>query len=444
MSAPAASASPSRAELEAYWMPFTANRQFKANPRLLGKASGMHYWTPDGRQVLDAVAGLWCVNAGHGRREITEAVSRQLETMDFAPPFQMGHHPAFELANAVARLAPAGLDHVFFTNSGSESVDTALKMALAYHRIRGDAARTKIISRERAYHGVNFGGTSIGGIGPNRKFWSASLIPGVDYLPHTHDIKRNAFSRGEPEHGIGLAEELEKLVAFHDPSTIAAVIIEPIAGSTGVLIPPHGYLKRIREICDKHKLLLIFDEVITGFGRTGSPFGAQEFSVTPDIITGAKGLTNGCVPMGCVIVSKLIYDAFMQGPDGIEFFHGYTYSAHPVACAAGIAALGIYEKEGLLTRAKSVARYWEDAIHSLKGASSLIDIRNYGLIGALEFEPVPGKPGARGFEVYLKAFEKGLLIRQTGDIIALSPPLIVERAQIDQIFAILSDVLKSL
>jgi beta-alanine--pyruvate transaminase len=444
MSATAAPASPSRSDLEAYWMPFTANRQFKSKPRLLGKASGMHYWAPDGRQILDAVAGLWCVNAGHGRREITEAVRNQLETMDFAPPFQMGHPPAFELANAVARIAPPGLDHVFFTNSGSESVDTALKIALAYHRIRGDSARTKIISRERAYHGVNFGGTSIGGIGPNRKFWSASLIPGVDYLPHTHDHKRKAFSRGEPEHGVELAEELEKLVAFHDPSTIAAVIIEPIAGSTGVLIPPHGYLKRIREICDKHKLLLIFDEVITGFGRTGSPFGAQEFSVTPDIITGAKGLTNGCVPMGCVIVSKAIYDGFMQGPDGIELFHGYTYSAHPVACAAGIATLGIYEKEGLLTRAKSVARYWEDAIHSLKGASHLIDVRNYGLIGALEFEPIPGKPGARAFEVYLKAFEKGLLIRQTGDIIALSPPLIVERTHIDQIFGMLSEVLKTL
>jgi beta-alanine--pyruvate transaminase len=443
---PPAAASPSlsRADLEAYWMPFTANRQYKANPRLLAKAQGMHYWTPDGRQILDAVAGLWCVNAGHGRREITEAVAKQLETLDFAPAFQMGHPPAFELANAVTKIAPPGLDHVFFTNSGSESVDTALKIALAYHRIRGDAARTKIISRERAYHGVNMGGTSIGGIAPNRKFWSASLMPGVDYLPHTHDIKRNAFSRGEPEHGIELAEELEKLATFHDPSTIAAVIVEPIAGSTGVLIPPHGYLKRIREICDKHKLLLIFDEVITGFGRTGSAFGSQEFGVTPDIITGAKGLTNGCVPMGCVIVRKEIYDTFMQGPDGIEFFHGYTYTAHPTACAAGLATLGIYEKEGLLTRAKSMARYWEDAIHSLQGASHLIDIRNYGLIGALEFEPIPGKPGARAFDVYLKCFEKGVLVRQTGDILALSPPLIVERTHVDQIFTTLREVLQTL
>jgi len=444
MSPPAASPSLSRADLEAYWMPFTPNRQFKANPRLLGKASGMHYWTPDGRQILDAVAGLWCVNAGHSRREITEAVARQLETMDFAPGFQMGHPAVFELANAVAKIAPAGLDHVFFTNSGSESVDTALKIALAYHRIRGDAGRTRIISRDRAYHGVNIGGTSLGGIAPNRKFWSSSLMPGVDYIPHTHDIKANAFSRGEPEHGVQLAEELEKLVLFHDPSTIAAVIIEPIAGSTGVLIPPKGYLKRIREICDKHELLLIFDEVITGFGRTGSAFASQEFGVTPDIITGAKGLTNGCVPMGCVIVSKTIYDQFMQGPDGIELFHGYTYSGHPVACAAGLATLGIYEREGLLTRAKTLARYWEDAAHSLKGAPHLIDIRTYGLIAALEFEPIPGKPGARAYDVYLKCFEKGLLVRQTGDIVALSPPLIVERTHIDQIFGLFGDVLKSL
>jgi len=435
--------SPSRADLEAYWMPFTANRQFKASPRLLGKSSGMHYWTPEGRQILDGVAGLWCVNAGHGRREITEAVAHQLETMDFAPPFQMGHPGAFELANAVKKISPAGLDHVFFVNSGSEAVDTAMKIAIAYHRLRGEGQRTKIISRERAYHGVNMGGTSIGGIGPNRKPWSASLVPGVDYIPHTHDLKRNAFTRGEPEHGIELADELEKLVAFHDPSTIAAVFIEPIAGSTGVLIPPKGYLKRIREICDKHKLLLVFDEVITGFGRTGSPFAAQEFGVTPDMITGAKGLTNGCVPMGCVIVSKAIHDQYMQAPDGIELFHGYTYSAHPVACAAALATLGIYEREGLLTRAKSVARYWEDAAHSLKGTTNLIDIRTYGLIAALEFESIPGKPGARAFDVYLRCFEKGLLVRQTGDIIALSPPLIVERTHIDQIFATLAEIARN-
>jgi beta-alanine--pyruvate transaminase len=433
-----------RADLEAFWMPFTANRQFKAKPRLLAKASGMHYWTPEGRQILDAVAGLWCVNAGHGRREITQAVASQLETMDYAPPFQMGHPAAFELATAVAKISPAGLDHVFFTNSGSESVETALKIALAYHRVRGDGARTRLIGRERGYHGVNFGGISVGGITPNRKMWANSLIPGVDHLNHTHDLKANAFSRGEPAHGVERAEELERLIALHDASSIAALIVEPIAGSTGVLIPPKGYLKRLREICDKHGILLIFDEVITGFGRTGSPFAAQEFGVTPDLITCAKGLTNGAVPMGAVIVSKKIYDAFMQGPDGIELFHGYTYSAHPTACAAGLATLAIYETEQLLTRAKSLTRYWEDAAHALKGSPSLIDVRNYGLIGALEFASVPGKPGARAFDVYLKCFERGLLTRQTGDILALSPPLVIERSHIDQIFQTLAEVLKTI
>ncbi len=434
----------SRGELEAFWMPVTANRQVKSKPRILAKASGMHYWTADGRQILDGVAGLWCVNAGHGRKEISQAVAAQLETMDYAPPFQMGHPPAFELANAVVKIAPPGLDHVFFTNSGSESVDTALKIALAYQRVRGEATRTKLIGRERGYHGVGFGGISVGGISPNRKMWSATMLPGIDHLAHTHDLARNAFSRGEPEHGAQLAEELERLVALHDPSTIAAVIVEPIAGSTGVLIPPKGYLKRLREICDRHGMLLIFDEVITGFGRAGSPFAAQEFGVTPDIITTAKGLTNGCVPMGAVLVKKAIYEAFMQGPDGIELFHGYTYSAHPTACAAGLATLAIYEREGLLTRAKSLARYWEDAAHSLRGLPYVIDIRNYGLILGLELESIPGKVGARAFEVYTKCFERGLLIRQTGDILALSPPLIIERPQIDQIFTTLGEVLKAL
>jgi beta-alanine--pyruvate transaminase len=432
----------SRTELEAFWMPFTANRQFKSKPRILAKAQGMHYWTPEGRQILDAVAGLWCVNAGHGRREITEAVSSQLETMDYAPPFQMGHPAAFELANQLIKLTPAGLDHVFFTNSGSESVDTALKIALAYHRARGDAARTRLIGRERGYHGVGFGGISVGGIVTNRKMWSASLLPSVDHLQHTHDLAKNAFSKGEPAHGAHLAEELERLVALHDPSTIAAVIIEPIAGSTGVLIPPRGYLKRIREICDKHGILLIFDEVITGFGRTGSPFAAEEFGVAPDILTTAKGLTNGCIPMGAVIVRKAVYEAFMQGPENsIELFHGYTYSAHPTACAAGLATLGIYEREGLLTRAKSLAREWEDAAHALRGLPHVIDVRNYGLILGLELESIPGKVGARAFEVYTKCFERGLLIRQTADIIALSPPLIVESKHIDQIFSTLRQVL---
>ncbi len=431
-----------RSDLEALWLPFTANRQFKSKPRLLAKASGMHYWTPEGRQILDAVAGLWCVNAGHARREITQAVASQLETLDYAPPFQMGHPGAFRLANELVKIAPAGLDHVFFTNSGSESVDTALKIALAFHRARGEASRTRLIGRERGYHGVGFGGISVGGISPNRRTWSSSLLPGVDHLPHTHDLARNAFSRGAPLHGAQLADELEGLVALHDASTIAAVIIEPIAGSTGVLLPPQGYLKRLREICSRHGILLIFDEVITGFGRTGAPFAAEEFGVTPDLITLAKGLTNGCVPMGAVLVSKSVYEAFMQGPDGIELFHGYTYSAHPTACAAALAALGIYQREGLLTRAKSLSKHWEEAAHALRELPHVIDIRNYGLILGLELESLPGKVGARGFEVFVKCFERGVLVRQTGDIIALSPPLIIEPAQIDQIFSTLREVLR--
>ena len=431
-----------RADLEALWMPFTPNRQFKAKPRLLARASGMHYWTPDGRQILDGVAGLWCVNAGHGRHEITEAVANQLETMDYAPPFQMGHPGAFALANELVKIAPAGLDHVFFTNSGSEAVDTALKIALAWHRARGDATRTRLIGRERGYHGVGFGGISVGGISPNRKAWSTALLPGVDHLQHTHNLAKNAFSRGAPAHGAHLADELERLVSLHDASTIAAVIVEPIAGSTGVLIPPVGYLARLREICDKYGILLIFDEVITGFGRTGAPFAAQEFGVTPDLLTVAKGMTNGCVPMGGVLVSKAVYDAFMQGPDGIELFHGYTYSAHPVACAAGLATLDIYRREGLLTRARTLAGQWEDAAHALQGLPHVIDVRNYGLILGLELEPVAGKTGARAFEVFTKCFERGLLVRQTADILALSPPLTVTPAQIDEMFGTLSAVLR--
>src|SRR6202045_194503 len=420
-----ASAPLSRSELEAFWLPFTANRQFKAKPRLLAKASGMHYWTPEGREIPEAVAGVWCVNAGHGRREPPRGGRSQLETLDYAPPFQMGHPGAFALANELVRIAPDGLDHVFFTNSGSESVDTALKIAVAWHRARGAASRTRLIGRERGYHGVGFGGISVGGIAPNRKTWSGVLLPGVDHLPHTHDPARNAFSRGEPNHGAQLAEELERLVTLHDASTIAAVIIEPIAGSTGVLIPPRGYLKRIREICDRHGILLIFDEVITGFGRTGSPFASQEFGVTPDILTTAKGLTNGCIPMGAVIARKSVYEAFMQGPENaIELFHGYTYSPHPTACAAGLATLGIYEREGLLTRAKSLSGQWEDAAHSLRELPHVVDIRNYGLILGLELKSIPGKVGTRAFDVYTKCFERGLLTGPTGDIIALSPPLI--------------------
>ena len=439
----AESAALSRPDLEALWLPFTANRQFKAKPRLLARASGMHYWTPEGRQILDAVAGLWCVNAGHGRREITQAVASQLETLDYAPTFQMAHPVAFQLANQLVKIAPGGLDHVFFTNSGSESVDTALKIALAFHRLRGEGTRTRLIGRERAYHGVGFGGISVGGISANRRTWSAALLPGTDHLPHTHDLARNAFSRGLPAHGAQLADELERLVALHDASNIAAVVVEPIAGSTGVLLPPRGYLERLREICDRYGILLIFDEVITGFGRTGAPFAAQEFGVTPDIITLAKGLTNGCVPMGAVLVSKAVYEAFMQGPDGIELFHGYTYSAHPSACAAGLAALELYQREGLLTRARSLGKYWEDAAHGLRGLPYVADIRNYGLILGLELEPIPGKAGARAFEVFMRCFERGVLVRQTGDVIALSPPLIVEPVHIDRMFGTLSEVLRA-
>ena len=432
-----------RSDLEALWLPFTANRQFKAAPRLLARASGMYYWTPEGRQILDAVAGLWCVNAGHGRREITQAVASQLETLDFAPTFQMAHPAAFQLANELVKIAPGGLDHAFFTNSGSEAVDTALKIAVAFHRVRGEGTRTRLIGRERAYHGVGFGGISVGGMTPNRKTWSAVLLPGVDHLPHTHDLARNAFSRGLPAHGAQCAEELERLVALHDASNIAAVIVEPIAGSTGVLIPPRGYLERLREICDRHGILLIFDEVITGFGRTGSAFAAQEFGVTPDMITLAKGLTNGCVPMGGVLVSKAVYEAFMQGPDGIELFHGYTYSAHPAACAGGLATLALYQREGLLTRAASVAKYWEEAAHALRGLPHVVDVRNYGLILGLELESIPGKAGTRGFAVFKRCFDRGVLVRQTGEVIALSPPLIVEKTHIDQIFGTLSEVLRA-
>ena len=429
-------------DLDAFWMPFTANRQFKANPRMLARAEGMHYWTPDGRQILDAVAGLWCVNAGHGRREITEAVSRQIATMDYAPPFQMGHPPAFQLANDIVHWLPEGLGHVFFTNSGSESVDTALKIALAYHRARGEGTRTRLIGRERGYHGVGFGGISVGGMVNNRK-WFGTGLPGVDHLPHTHDLARNAYSRGEPAHGANLADELERLVALHDASTIAAVIVEPVAGSTGVLIPPKGYLARLRELCTKHGILLIFDEVITGFGRLGAPFGAQYFGVTPDMITMAKGLTNGAVPMGAVAASARVYETFMQGPENaIELFHGYTYSAHPVACAAGIATQEIYRREGLLTRAAEVSDVWADGVHSLRGLPHVIDLRNLGLIGAIELEPIAGKPGLRGYQTFVRAFEKGLLVRVTGDIIALSPPLIIEKQHVEQVFGMLGEVLK--
>jgi len=428
-------------DLSAFWMPFTANRQFKQAPRMLVSAKDMHYTTEDGRKLLDGTAGLWCVNAGHCRPKITEAIRQQAGELDYAPAFQMGHPIVFEFANRLVDVAPVGLDHVFFTNSGSESVETALKIALAYHRVRGDGSRTRLIGRERGYHGVNFGGISVGGIVNNRKMFG-TLLSGVDHLPHTHMLDKNAFSRGEPEHGVELADELERIVALHDASTIAAVIVEPVAGSAGVLIPPKGYLKRLREICDKHGILLIFDEVITGFGRLGTPFAADYFGVVPDIMTTAKGVTNGVIPMGAVFVKKEIHDAFMTGPEHmIEFFHGYTYSGNPIACAAGLATLETYKEEGLLTRGEELGQYWEDALHSLKDAPHVIDIRNIGLVGAIELEPIPGEPTKRAFSAFLKAFERGLLMRTTGDIIALSPPLIITKGQIDEIVDHVRDAL---
>ena len=430
------------AELDAYWMPFTANRQFKSKPRLMARAQGMHYYTDDGREILDGFAGLWCCNAGHGRKPIVEAIQKQAATMDFAPPFQMAHPLAFELANRIVEIAPKGLDHVFFCNSGSEAVDTALKIAIAYHRARGEGARTRLIGRERGYHGVGFGGISVGGIPANRKMFAGAMVPGVDHLPHTHLLDRNAFSRGMPEHGAHLADELERLVALHDASTIAAVIVEPMAGSTGVLIPPKGYLQRLREITRKHGILLIFDEVITAFGRLGAAFGADVVDVEPDMATFAKGITSGAVPMGGVVVSSDIYQSFMTGPAGaIELFHGYTYSAHPLACAAGIATLQLYKDEDLFARAARMAPKLEDALHSLKGTRHVIDVRNMGLVGGVELAARPGSPGARGFETFLRCFEKGVLVRSTGDIMAIAPALIVEDAHIDRIVSTLREVL---
>jgi len=431
------------ADLDAFWMPFTASRQFKSAPRLLARAKDMHYWTPEGRQVLDAVAGLWCVNAGHARPKIVAAIAAQAAEMDFAPPFNMAHPKSFELAEKLVAITPKGLDKVFYTNSGSEAVDTALKMAVAYHRARGEGQRTRLIGRERGYHGVNFGGISVGGIAGNRKSFG-TMVGGVDHLRHTHDLQKNAFSRGMPEHGAELADDLERIVALHDASTIAAVIVEPVAGSTGVLLPPKGYLERLRAICDKHGILLIFDEVITGFGRLGSPFAATHFNVTPDLMTVAKGISNGCVPMGAVFAKSAIHDVFMTGPEHvIEFPHGYTYSAHPLACAASLATLETYADEGLLTRGAKMAPAFEHAVHSLRELPHVIDIRNIGLVGAIELESIPGSPGKRAFDIFRECFERGVLIRTTGDIIALSPPLIVEESHIDQAISTIADVLKS-
>lgn len=430
--------------LDNFWMPFTANRQFKAAPRLLAAADGMYYTDIDGNKVLDGTAGLWCVNAGHGRKKIAQAVERQLTTMDFAPTFQMGHPIAFDFAAKLAAHAPggpdAGLDRVFFTGSGSESVDTALKIAIAYQRAIGQGTRTRVIGREKGYHGVGFGGISVGGLVNNRRVFPQ--IP-ADHMRHTLDVERNAFSKGLPAHGIELAEDLERLVALHGAETIAAVIVEPMSGSAGVVLPPKGYLERLRAIADKYGILLIFDEVITGFGRLGTPFATEYFGVVPDLVTAAKGITNGTIPMGAVFASRKVYDGLMTGPENqIELFHGYTYSGHPVACAAGLATMEIYEEEGLLTRAAELADDWQNALHSLKGLPHVADIRNLGLVGAVELTSRDGAPGARAYDVFVDCFQKGLLVRVTGDIIALSPPLIIEREQIETIVSMLGDALK--
>ena len=431
--------------LEPLWLPFTANRQFKSTPRLLVAAKDMYYTSHDGRQILDGIAGLWAVNAGHCRQPIVDAIKKQAESLDYATGFQMHSPVPFLAANRLVQIAPQGMDHVFFVNSGSEAVDTALKMALAYHRMRGEGTRRVLIGRERGYHGVGFGGISVGGMGGNRKTFNGQLLSAVDHMPHTHNLAKNAYSRGEPLWGAEVADALEGLIALHDASNIAAVIVEPIAGSTGVLIPPKGYLQKLRQICDKHGILLIFDEVITGFGRTGSAFASQTFGVTPDMITCAKALTNAAVPMGAVIVRKEIYETMMQGPENaIELYHGYTYSGHPLAAAAAVATLDLFKAESLFQRAAELAPYWEDAAHSLKGLPYVVDIRNLGLIVGIELEPIPGKPGARGFDAFLRAYQKNVLIRTTGDTIAMSPPLIIEKRQIDQLFETVRDVLKTL
>ena len=430
--------------LAALWMPFTANRAFKATPRQLKSAKDMHYTSDDGRQILDGTAGLWAVNAGHCRPSIVEAIQKTAAELDYAPPFQLGHPLSFELATRVADLMPAGLDRIFFTNSGSESVDTALKIALAYQRARGQGTRTRLIGRERGYNGVGFGGISVGGIVNNRRQFG-TLLAGVDHLPHTHNLEHNAFTKGRPNWGAHLADTLESIVALHGAETIAAVIVEPMAGSTGVLVPPQGYLEKLREITTKHGILLIFDEVITGFGRVGGATASGTLGVTPDMITMAKGLTNAAVPMGAVAVSRHVHDGVVEGAaDGIELFHGYTYSGHPLAAAAGLATLDLYKSEGIFEHAASLHSYWEEAVHSLKGKRNIIDIRNMGIVAGIELEPRPGAPTKRATELFQKCFDNGLLVRATGDIIALSPPLILQKAHIDEMVGRIAELVETI
>jgi len=427
--------------LDAFWMPFTPNRAFKADPRMVVRAEGMYYYAPDGRAILDGTSGLWCCAAGHGRTRIVEAIQRAAAELDYATTFNLGHPLAFEFANRLGDILPQGLDRIFFTNSGSESADTALKIALAYQQARGKAGKYRLIGREKGYHGTNFGGISVGGIVRNRRTYGP-MVAGVDHLPHTLDIARNAFSRGQPAEGAELAEALERIVQLHDPSTIAAVIVEPVAGSAGVIIPSLGYLKRLRELCTKHDILLIFDEVITGFGRLGTPFASHFFDVKPDILTMAKAITNAAVPMGAVAASREIYDTILDNAaTPIELFHGYTTSGHPLACAAGLATLDTFKEERLFERAAEIAPYWENALHSLRGERHIVDIRNLGLIGGIEL--APRADGNRAGEVFRKCFDAGVFIRYTGDVLAMSPPLIVEKAQIDRIVDTVRTALKS-
>ena len=427
---------PTPNNLEAFWMGFTPNRAFKAKPRMIAKAKDMHYYDMQGRAILDGSAGLWCTNAGHCREPIVSAIQKSAAELDFAPTFQYGHPKAFELATRLSTMAPGDLNYAFFCNSGSEAADTALKMALAYHRARGEGTRTRLIGRERGYHGVNFGGIAVGGMVANRK-WFGAMLAGVDHLPHTYNRKEQAFTRGEPNWGAHLADELERLVALNDASTIAAVIVEPMAGSTGVLPPPKGYLKRLRELCTKHGILLIFDEVITGFGRLGTAFAAERFDVLPDLLTFAKGVTSGTVPMGGVLARQGIYDTFMTGPEhAIELFHGYTYSGHPMAAAAGVATMDLYRDEKLFERAAKLESKWADGAFSLREKFPMLeDIRTIGLVAAFDMKPIEGKPGLRAYKAMENAFhDHGLLLRITGDTIALSPPLIISEAQIDELF----------
>lgn len=423
--------------LDAFWMPFTANKAFKDDPRMINRAEGVYYYSTDGREVLDSASGLWCCNAGHCHPKIIEAITKQAASYDYVPPFQMGHPVAFEFANRLADMLPDNLNRIFFTNSGSEATDTALKIAVAYHRLRGEGTRTRLIGRVRGYHGTGWGGTSVGGMVNNRKTYGP-LLPGTDHLSTTHNLEKNAFSRGEPEYGAHLADEIEQLVGLHDASTIAAVIVEPVAGSTGILPPPKGYLKRLRELCAKHGILLIFDEVVTAFGRLGGGSASEVLGVIPDMVCMAKGLTSGTVPMGAVAVQQAIYDAFMEGtPSGVELFHGYTYSGHPLASAAGLAAMDVYQGEGLFERAAALAPYYEDAMHSLKGERHVIDVRNLGLMAGIELEPRDGKPGERGFEVFLEGYRRGVFYRLNGEIFQIAPPLISTREHVDQMVDVL-------